>query len=227
MSKKLDQYAGTLTLDLIADGINRARANAKRLCEDAKLLFDAERYPSALSLAILSIEESGKQSILRSMVSDIRNEHTKTLWREYRSHTKKNFKWTATQHVVPSKPTKLSDFADVFDDKSDHPQVLDQLKQLSLYTDCLGAGKWSSPEEAIDKELAQGILNIARIHAAGDKEITPRELQLWQTIVGDLNSFRSQEDANAALIRWYAAMQVEGLIDAGPNMMERFVKHGL
>ena len=45
--------------------MNAARRNARRLAEDAKLLLEAGRYPTATALAVLSIEESGKMSILR------------------------------------------------------------------------------------------------------------------------------------------------------------------
>jgi hypothetical protein len=40
-------------------------ANARRLFADGELLYRAERYPSALALAILSIEEAGKYSSFR------------------------------------------------------------------------------------------------------------------------------------------------------------------
>ncbi len=65
MATKLNQYRGTLTADQIAEGINCANRNAMRLVEDAKLLLANDRLPSACSLAVLSIEESGKASILR------------------------------------------------------------------------------------------------------------------------------------------------------------------
>jgi AbiV family abortive infection protein len=45
--------------------MNAAIANAQRLAEDAQLLLDAERFPSAASLAILALEEAGKVIILR------------------------------------------------------------------------------------------------------------------------------------------------------------------
>jgi hypothetical protein len=67
VKKKLDSYKGKLSADQVAAGINAATKNAKRLSEDAALLFEAGRFPSAVSLAILSIEESGKASILRSL----------------------------------------------------------------------------------------------------------------------------------------------------------------
>ena len=38
----------------VAAGINAAIQNAKRLSDDASLLFEAGRFPSAASLAILS-----------------------------------------------------------------------------------------------------------------------------------------------------------------------------
>ena len=64
---RLRQYNGSLTPHQIADGMNYARRNARRLAEDAKLLLDGKRFASAFSLGILSIEESGKTNILRSL----------------------------------------------------------------------------------------------------------------------------------------------------------------
>ena len=63
----LPQYKGKLDPEQIAQGMNAARRNAQRLADDAKLLLSAKRYPTAASLAILSIEESGKVSILRGI----------------------------------------------------------------------------------------------------------------------------------------------------------------
>jgi len=66
-TKKLDQYKGALSTSEITKGINAAIQNAIRLAEDAELLLGNKRYPSATSLAILSIEESGKVTILRGL----------------------------------------------------------------------------------------------------------------------------------------------------------------
>ncbi len=56
-SKVMPLYKGRLSAGQIAAGMNAARKNAKRLLEDAKLLLEAKRFPTACSLAILSIEE--------------------------------------------------------------------------------------------------------------------------------------------------------------------------
>ncbi len=67
LKKHLDSYKGKLDNKQIADGINAARRNARRLFEDAQMLLGANRYPTVASLAILSIEESGKEYIIRGM----------------------------------------------------------------------------------------------------------------------------------------------------------------
>lgn len=59
-SSKLPQFKGELSAAQIASGMNAARRNARRLADDARLLLDAERFSSAASIAVLSIEESGK-----------------------------------------------------------------------------------------------------------------------------------------------------------------------
>ncbi|MBI2058899.1 MAG: AbiV family abortive infection protein [Nitrospirae bacterium] len=91
--KKLTQHRGELSLAMIAEGINAARANARRLLDDAKTLQDAGRTHSAVALAILSIEESGKISILRQMVLCESETEWRHAWKDYRSHTSKNTAW--------------------------------------------------------------------------------------------------------------------------------------
>ena len=87
---KLSRYGGRLTPAQIADGMNAAIRNARRLANDARTLLDLERYPTAASIAVLSIEESGKVSILRhfAMARDLPS--CREIWREYRNHRSKN-----------------------------------------------------------------------------------------------------------------------------------------
>ena len=66
---KSANYSGELSAAKITHGMNAARRNARRLADDAKLLLDAGRYPTAASIAALSIEESGKISVLRRLAS--------------------------------------------------------------------------------------------------------------------------------------------------------------
>src|SRR5271169_2125890 len=87
------EYRGPLTAAEIAEGMNAARRNALRLAADARILVDAERLPTAAALAALSIEESGKTSILRQLATATSPEAIKAAWQQYRDHRSKNAAW--------------------------------------------------------------------------------------------------------------------------------------
>ena len=44
----------------------------------------------------------------------------------------------------------LEEFRELYDEDSDHPQLLDTIKQVALYTDCIAEDRWTSPDDAID-----------------------------------------------------------------------------
>jgi AbiV family abortive infection protein len=222
--KKLDSYKGKLSVDEITAGINAAIQNAKRLSDDALLLFEAGRFASAASLAILSIEESGKVSILRSLALAKTSEDIADEWRDYRSHTKKNVSWVLPQ-MVEQGARKLDDFKSLFEESSDHPYVLDQLKQIAFYTDCLGAAHWSMPQDLIDESLAKMLIQVARI-LARDNHASKTEIELWIKHIGPVWK-RNPSWMKQALCKWYREMQDAGFAPAGENEMEKFIKSGL
>jgi AbiV family abortive infection protein len=220
----LNQYRGKLDADQIVEGINAAIQNAKRLSNDAKMLLDNGSLPSSVALAILSIEESGKVSILRSMALARDDEERRDLWRDYRWHTKKNVMWILPE-LVKDGATKLEDFREVFDEDSDHPKVLDQLKQLALYTDCLGSANWSIPDTVIDQSLAKSIVRVADLISTKD-EIDPLEIELWVKHLSPVWKSKT-EWMKAALENWYKDMQKHGLADPGGNKMRDFIRRGI
>jgi AbiV family abortive infection protein len=160
VSKGLGQWKNSLKPSQIAEGMNAANDNARRLIEDAEILFNLNRFPSSISLSILSIEESGKVSILRELALAKNGDQVKEAWKAYRSHTKKNVMWLFPS-LVSSGANKLEEFKSLFGEKADHPLLLDNLKQIGFYTDCLGKAHWSVPDQIIDKESAQNMLKIA------------------------------------------------------------------
>jgi AbiV family abortive infection protein len=220
VKKKLEAYQGRLTPGQIAKGMNAAAANAQRLLADATILFEARRFPTAASLAILSIEEAGKISILRSLALAGTNNESSEAWKEYRSHVRKNVLWSLPQ-LVAAGARKLDDFKQLFDKDSDHPYTLDQVKQLGFYTDCLGKAHWSSPDTVIDEGLARMLVNVAKI-LAQKSQYTEEEIQLWREHIGPVWK-KEPNRMKKALVAWYAAMQRKGLAPNGSNEMEQFV----
>ena len=178
MKKSLDTFRGALTPAQVAEGIRAASANAGRLAKDAKLLLEAGSFPTAASVAILAIEEAGKVSILRSLALAHSDIEVTASWREYRSHTRKNVARLLPQ-LAAQGAKKLEDLRSLFEEDSEHPYVLDQLKQLGFYTDCLGRAHWSSPTAAISRELAESLVETAHLLAGGSSgECTTREIEL-------------------------------------------------
>lgn len=223
-SKKLEQFKGMLTPRQIANGMNAAIRNARRLADDAEFLLKDGRYPTAASIAILSIEESGKLGILRHLAGAKTPNEIKDRWREYRSHIKKNVMWLLPQFVSEG-ANKLRDFANLFDENSEHPYLLDQVKQIGFYTDCLGKAHWSEPEKVIDEKLAVLLVNTAKIFA-NDKEVTETEIKLWIQHVSPCLG-KSAADAEIGLKKWYEEMQYLGLKPAGENEAAKFIHDGI
>jgi AbiV family abortive infection protein len=222
--KKLEQYKGAMTAKQIVEGINAAKSNARHLASDAAILLKSNRYPTAVSLAALSIEESGKVSILRSLVLARNDKEIAETWREYRSHTRKNVMWPFLD-LVRKGARRLDDFRELFEENSEHPYLLDNIKQLGFYTDCLGNAHWSVPEKVIDKDLSQAIVDIANI-LASDREVTEKEIELWIKHLKPVWK-GSKELMELALVKWHQEMQREGLTPKGENDMEKFIVEGL
>jgi AbiV family abortive infection protein len=224
MARHLDSYRGRLTARQIATGINAARRNARRLAEDSQLLFDAKRYPTAASLAILSIEEAGKESILRQIALTNEDKELKASWKDFRSHTKKNAMWLLPQ-LVSKGARRLDDFRELFDEEADHTFILDMIKQVSFYTDCLGKAHWSEPPDVIDKDLARVLLHVAKV-LVKDREITTKEVELWTKHMGPVRD-RPYVEQKKALLNWYADLQEFGLTDERHNVVDLVVWLGL
>jgi len=176
--QRLEAYAGRLTPVEAAAGIQAAVGNARCLLADAQLLCDAERWARAASLAILAIEEAGKIPLLRELLV-LPDSQLKGAWRRYRSHTEKNVMGGFFDHVTSS--PNLEDFRSLFEKANDNPKVLDAVKQLGFYSDCLGSCHWSVPAQVVDEQLAKSLLLTARtlIPAGKSAMQTAPELELW------------------------------------------------
>ncbi len=221
--RKLDQYRGPLSLAQIAEGMNAALENAARLARDARLLMENGRMPSAVALAILSIEESGKVSILRQHVIAESDAEMTAAWKSYRSHTSKNVAWILGQ-LAAKGARRLDDLLPIMDPNSDHPALLDKLKQLSIYTDCLGAMNWSNPANVELRELAPYLLPMAEVFARA-RRITETELELWRKHLLPVKHL-SLDDQKEAVNRWFGEMAALGLADYEPEDVAAFLRSG-
>lgn len=179
---RFNQYSGPLDTAQIAAGMNAARQNAARLLADAELLLDAGRYPTAASIAILSIEEARKVSILRRIATCRDDTERREVWNEYRSDRSKD-----RHSVMPSLcgGGHLDDLRRPAEASAAHAGTIVNLKQLGFHTDCLGDANWSQPQSTIGQQLAEQFVGIARLVAGGcDYRHTAKEVELWSAHIG-------------------------------------------
>jgi AbiV family abortive infection protein len=214
----LQPYSGELAPAEIADGIAAAQSNADRLIKDARTLADAGRFPSAAALAILAIEERGKAMILNRMAI-VPADKLKETWRDYRSHRAKNAAWAMPLLLADGART-LKDFAPLVDKKADHAALLDALKQLAFYTDCLGEKHWSKPEEVIEADLAKVLIEIAE-RMMGDRPVSAQEVELWREIVAP---HYAKPEMAEAVIRCEEALKEAGLKDTSIEGLRAFME---
>jgi AbiV family abortive infection protein len=216
-SKPIAQYGGQLSAQQIADGMNAAARNAKRLLADATVLIEAKRFPTACSLAILSIEESGKLSLLRGFAGVTVDEVLRSRWKAYRDHQAKNAAWIIGELAAKGART-LDDLAPMFAQDSDHSALLDVVKQLGFYTDCYGNAHWSDPQAVLDEKFATMLLTIAQV-LLPKHETTKREIELWiEHVAGHWGTPAMRQ----AAIEFHKAMEQEGLSDHTIEEIEAF-----
>ena len=219
-SARLPQHRGGLSYSQIAVGMNLAVANAHRLWSDAALLAEHGRTPSAVALAILSIEESGKVPLLRQLALATDDTERREFWKAYRSHRQKNTLWIFGQLVAKGGRT-LEDLRSIVDPDSDHPDTLDNLKQLCLYTDCFIDGKWSSPNNLAISEIAPYLLTMAKVLSEA-REVTSVEVELWQKHLLSVKD-GTFESSKRAVADWYAELQLRGLATVSTDELEAFL----
>lgn len=219
MKSHLRPYAGPLTAEQVTQGIAAAQTNANRILDDAKFLCEAGRFPTAAALAILSLEERGKVSILKRIALLTDEADLKSAWRDYRSHRAKNAGWILPELVMQGART-MRDMAAAVDPKGDHTSILDALKQVSIYTDCLADRHWSCPSQVVDEALARSMISTAEL-MWNAKTVSLREIELWMEIVGPNYNRPTMMEA---VIRWQRALFDEGFSEIAPESLESFMR---
>jgi AbiV family abortive infection protein len=214
------QYRGRLTPAQVADGINAANANARRLAGDAQALFDRASFATAASLAILAIEENGKAGILRRVLTAATDEELRECWKHYRRHSEKNH-FLLIWDALKSGAAKLADFGHIFtDDTEDARRSFDLVKQFGFYTDCCGDAHWAVPAEVVDREFAGLMIRLADVITKDRHTVTARKMELWAE---HMRNGATGEN----LLAWCWAAQAEQLHPEGyAEEMERMITVG-
>lgn len=221
---KANAWRGPLTPALAANGINAAIRNARRLLNDATILYNVGSFPSATAIGILAIEEYGKVNIIHQILLAKTDLARKKVWREYTSHTAKNTAWVMP-NLLKSGARSVDDFRMLFEKHAKHQYVLDDFKQWSLYTECRGIF-WSEPAQNITAEMAIEVLNHARALVTSLPEFSAERMEIYVKHMAPVWT-EHNEDANTTAIRnaladYYEECQRCGWMKQGADPHEFF-----
>lgn len=212
-SMSMKPYLGRLTPTEAAEGMAAARRSAIRLAKDAMTLLEAGRWPTAASLAMFSIEESGKIGLLRRLTVEATPNALNKGWNGYREHfTKSNVPvgidpWgvftvdpAAFQKPVEA-GTKLVN-------------NLNLLKHAGVNSDCILDGdkhpSWIEPADRITENLARTAVVCAGL-LIRKAPVSVREVELFVHHVGPVVD---NGDLLSGWRCWTKAMDAEGLLEA-------------
>lgn len=66
-------YKEKLSIQEASEGIEKAIENANDLLEDSLILFNSGKYPRAIALGIMAVEEIGKTEIIKKILLSNQN----------------------------------------------------------------------------------------------------------------------------------------------------------
>ena len=142
------------------------------------------------------------------------------IWQDYRNHRSKNVAWILPD-LVAAGARDLDSLHLAAQSDAEHTALLNNVKQIGLYSDCLGNARWSEPEKVIDRRLAQMLVKIADLFATKEA-VTPEEIELWIAHLGPADG-APLETMKEALLNWYRAMNEAGLLNEDDMVMREFV----
>lgn len=205
-------YRGRLTPESASKGIHAAKANSSRLIEDAEMLSNNGRYPSACSIAALAIEEMSKPAIIRKIVIAESPQEIARGWKLFSSHHDKGAPWIVP-HLIREDLGTYEDFVEEFMRNRD-PLLLDSLKQISIYCGCYGKSHWSSPTEVIEADQSELLIETAKILQFSG-QLSPLDsedgIRLWKEHMAGCFSV-GYVTANNKIVEFFAKAADHGLL---------------
>ncbi|MDZ4654477.1 MAG: AbiV family abortive infection protein [Coriobacteriia bacterium] len=175
-------YRGWLSAEQIAEGKNACSRNARRLYDDASMLYEQNRFASAAALAILAIEETYKLTLLDQLTLCSTDEQTSKCWKEFSSHAAKGRPWD----FAASLPGELEEdelpSAEYFwsaEIGCSASTDANRMKQAAIYVDCVGEGNWVEPADEFREQTAHEVLDFA-CSCSSRADFSVREIELMR-----------------------------------------------
>jgi AbiV family abortive infection protein len=187
-------FSGTISIADATRATNLIQDNAARLVEDAKLLLEAERYPTAAMLATMALEESSRVYFPLELVLSDHERRLEECWRKFR-RDRHDFPW-----AILRRDDGLMNDAEL-------NGMLSFIRTLGRRTECIEPGVWIDPQNLISRDLAQEIVKTAELFCS--HRVTPRSLEIWAEAARTLPRNATNQ---TALEKYRSMLESEGLV---------------
>jgi AbiV family abortive infection protein len=180
--------------------LNAAHRNAKRLALDAKRLFDAGSYSTAMGLAVLALEEHGKAMLMVQVALHRDAKQKAATWRDFYKHRPKVFGQLMRERFRQCKTAQ--DLETAWAATEERVQYVDEnLKQAAFYVGVNEAGDVSEPAKAFPKERVEHFVRAAELLTAKNDEPTPVDfIKLMEKhFAGKFDSSATPQDLQSIL----------------------------
>ena len=156
--------------------------NAEQLLDSAEIIVKNKLYSISVVLSVLAIEELGKRRIISRYVwTEEKGEDRKKIWRSFRNHKDKIY-WAFTPFLLRG---DKNDYISLWSTRNGQieldAKVIDQIKQLSFYTNVVD-GEIISPSKFATRKSALNMIVIAKqlFEYQNDVESTDRIIQVYK-----------------------------------------------
>lgn len=228
--RTISEHRGSLTPAQAAAGMNHLKENSFRLLADAVLMYVSGRYPTAVTLSILAMEETGKRSILQEIVAARNSTARKRLWAQWRTHSPKLT--AALQHLMAHHILNVDNRATYAAMTSaistTIPRDIISKKEAATYVHCLPRIVWSTPNESVTKDAATEML-AAALGICSSATVTETEVRLWAQYVVPFRG-TSFTKLRSAYTTYVKALEDAGVLKPGStslieDVFDRIGKH--
>lgn len=225
------RFRDPLTPADAARGMLATHRNMRRLFDDALLLLENARYPSATTTALLAHEEAPKAMAIVMILTwlpppsvldkDKAKQLRRLLWAPFNDHAEKNRQALDLHRRLGDWPAELRESVASMNTQELAEDFV-ELRERGTYTECVqGRERWSIPEMVVDRATAALFVSLARrtfgrLLVPNTTLRTLAANQMVTRLIGDRRAGEIQ--------RWADSAEAQRLSDADCAEHERWLK---
>jgi len=187
--------------DRFFDGINKALSNASDLITDAEILLNNNRFSRAYTLYHLSMEETGKASMLFFFLlhDDYKNpKEQKRILKEFRDHKLKTQAAMSIDmlvaYLIENKAIKKK-LIENLQEQERNINHFNDLKNNSLYTSFIN-NKFYKPSQVISEQRVKYLKFYAEIRLSAIQQFIEAGIENYDDIVLEIQNIDKEEFIN-------------------------------